>query len=214
MTSLIQAPFRFFVLGFVFTLTNLQVYGQCQVVSTHWPGATFAPGRIVLVVPPEGISASTLQTALDNWSYLNGRYVDCYGPTFDEIASTGEQINLDYTDLGMLDNKIVRGQTDIDGATYYPSNISFGRLAYVNMGINSAVTYPETITELIAHEIGHLQSLDDCRGCPRHSSVMVDDANVTTINDSTGLPGPTNCDIMWVVSAVTDYVCPLPSCFR
>jgi hypothetical protein len=158
------------------------------------------------VQPPGGIPTSSLQTALDNWSLLNGRYVDCFGPTFDVIASTGEQINLDYRDLGMIGNRTVRGQVDIDGALYRN-----GRIFYVDMAININLTNPDTITELLAHEIGHLQALEDCTACPVHSSVMVSEGNVQNLNDSTGLPGPTNCDIAFVVSAVTEYGCPFPT---
>lgn len=59
--------------------------------------------------------------------------------------------------------------------------------------INPLVTVPEALTQVTAHEIGHTMGLAECTNCGGKTSVMHDPA--PSYNDTTGLPGPTTCDI-------------------
>ena len=78
------------------------------------------------------------------------------------------------------------------------------------MQLNSAMSNSSTIAEVLAHEIGHTQAMNDCTRCGLHSTVMETGDNVSSINDSIGLITPTACDITIVESVATDYVCPPP----
>jgi hypothetical protein len=81
------------------------------------------------------------------------------------------------------------------------------------MTINSAVTGPAALTEVIAHELGHTMGLGDCSypGCPIGSSVMESNVTgLTSVNQTIGDPGPTTCDITAVLTVAPDYFCPSP----
>lgn len=59
------------------------------------------------------------------------------------------------------------------------------------MQINPAETNPTALTEVVAHEIGHLNFLGECSACSLGSSVM---ASGDVMNGTSGAMGPTGCD--------------------
>jgi hypothetical protein len=95
---------------------------------------------------------------------------------------------------------------------------SVGRITSAAATINSNIplTFPNVMTEVMAHELGHTMGLDDCHypGCPISSSVMEDQVpgNIAPQWTSiTGQPGPTICDLGIMISVAPDYDCPSPT---
>jgi hypothetical protein len=59
------------------------------------------------------------------------------------------------------------------------------------MQINPGETNPAALTEVVAHEIGHLNFLGDCAACSLGASAM---ASGDVMNGTSGAMGPTGCD--------------------
>jgi hypothetical protein len=55
--------------------------------------------------------------------------------------------------------------------------------------LNTAVTVPAALTQVMAHEIGHTFNLEECENCGSTASVM--NGPVSNFNDTNGLDGPT-----------------------
>lgn len=148
----------------------------------------------VVVVQNSGVDYSAVDTALDNWN------LGCHWPQFYQTDfAQAEVIFLDSVDLGST-GTFARGVTHLNTA-----QIVNGRLYAVDISINSNITNASTITEVMAHEIGHTHALGDCSGCSLHSSVMVADVSISNINDSIGLSGPNFCDRAAVLMVAPDY---------
>jgi len=204
------------------------MFAQCAITPTLSKGYTWPPSSTVSIVN-YGVPSGDLQTAASNWSTdlllgfsFSGGSV-CYSPDFTTGVGTGETINMSFTTIpvesnppGGSDNQVsggvpvVRGLTDLEHATFAGTP---ARLYVVAVYINSAMTADAAITEVVAHEIGHTLGLADCNypGCAAGSSVMEANAPVSTINGTSGQPGPTSCDVSSVLSVATDYLCPPPS---
>ena len=64
--------------------------------------------------------------------------------------------------------------------------------------IDPRLTKPDTLTNAVAHELGHSFGLLDCYSCKQKSSVMVQFKNVNISNE---MVGPTPCDVAQVRAA-------------
>lgn len=182
----------------------------CSTPSTLTISYTWAPSAQVGVVNT-GVPSTGVSQALSNWNA--GLLAYCYSPTLYNGSFGSAQINMRYGPIPPPSNCpsgstcYTRGITDLPNATF-----NGGRLAGVNITINSAVTDTAAITEVVAHEFGHTFGLVDCNypSCPTGSSVMEAGAPTNSINGLIGQPGPTSCDINAVGSVATDYKCPPP----
>jgi len=167
---------------------------------------SWGPSSLVHIINST-VPSAAVTTGISGWNSMNGFY-QCFGPTFIADNNTGsEQINLSFTSLPTdpQTGATARGRTQLDTATFF-----LGRLVEVNMQLNSAMSNNSTIAEVLAHELGHTQSLGDCFRCGLHSTVMETGDAVASINDSIGLQAPTQCDLAIVASVATDYACPPP----
>jgi hypothetical protein len=173
---------------------------------------SWSPSATVAVVNDvvNPVPFTLVQNAVDNWSNELASLALC-SVTFTTGAGSGQVINIKYGSIPpdpRNPNKIARGITDYADASYLN-----GRLESVPITINTAVTDPTAITEVIAHEIGHTVALLDCVKCGLHTTVMESGDVVSSVNDSIGTPGPTGCDIFSILSALPDYQCP-PATWR
>lgn len=197
----------FLALGSTVTLV---VYA-CSFPGIHplrlrWPPAT------TVRVNNLGVPAASVQTAVNNWNsafLLYGfLYGLCYTPAFSLTSGSGPSIDLDYAFIESPPGSYVRGVTSLQSATLVGDKIFF-----VQITINTNVTNPDTITETVAHELGHTVALLHCTGCSFHSSVVVAGTPIPQGQDpwsySVGLPGPTGCDLFAVWTAAADYRCVL-----
>src|ERR671919_1254993 len=61
--------------------------------------------------------------------------------------------------------------------------------------IDPLLTKPKTLSNAVAHELGHSFGLLDCYSCQESSTVMLHFKNV---NLSNGMTGPSGCDVAQV----------------
>lgn len=68
-------------------------------------------------------------------------------------------------------------------------------IIWAHIVIDRLLTSPQTLTNAVAHELGHTFGLLDCYSCKKRSTVMVQfkDANVPN-----GMDGPSLCDVVQV----------------
>lgn len=71
-------------------------------------------------------------------------------------------------------------------------------IKYAAILIDPGVTDPETLSNVVAHELGHTFGLLDCYNCPAGSTVM---NRMKGMNVSNGMVGPTSCDVAAVKRA-------------
>jgi hypothetical protein len=92
-----------------------------------------------------------------------------------------------------------------------------GRLIGLDIQIIKGMTYPQTLTNVFAHELGHTFGLFDCVRCATKSGggpTVMDTAeyppnghgwDYVGKNFTEGLPGPTACDLGVIDSHLSDY---------
>jgi hypothetical protein len=176
---------------------------------------TWAPSTAV-VVYNSGVPSNSVAAAIQGWDLAYEDMLNttpkkiCYLPLFYSTGpGTGQRINMSYGPIGNVAGCtspcIVRGITYLNQATFLN-----GRIDSVSVVINSLVTAPTAITEIIAHEIGHTEGEGDCfyPACPIGSSVMESGVQTTSPNNLIGLPGPSCLDESVVISVAVDYECP------
>jgi hypothetical protein len=153
-------------------------------------GYTWAPGswvRVQDLLVPSG----SVDTATYNWN-SSLSLGTCNSPSFSTSGGSGPTLDLSYAPLESPPGVFKRGETFLNQATYVA-----GRLYSVGITINSNVINSDTITEVLAHEMGHTVGLAHCSGCPFNSSVVVDGRPLPAGSDPwsfpIGLPGPTYC---------------------
>jgi hypothetical protein len=71
-------------------------------------------------------------------------------------------------------------------------------LTWATMVIDPALSNPKTLTDAVAHELGHNFGLLDCYSCKPKTTVMNQFGPVNVAND---MPGPTSCDVAQVKAA-------------
>lgn len=71
-------------------------------------------------------------------------------------------------------------------------------LAWATIVVDPRLTNPGTLTNAVAHELGHTFGLLDCYSCKQKSSVM---RQFKSVNVSNEMNGPTACDVAQVKSA-------------
>ena len=78
---------------------------------------------------------------------------------------------------------------------------------YAQIVIDQSYTNPEILAAIVAHELGHSLGLLDCFACERGSTVMgrfntiFKLLNIQIANRSSGVSGPTPCDLLQVRAA-------------
>lgn len=70
-------------------------------------------------------------------------------------------------------------------------------LTWANITVDPLLTNHETLTNAVAHELGHSFGLLDCYSCKARSSVMIKFRNVNVSNE---MDGPSGCDLAQVKS--------------
>lgn len=206
MTTFLRHIFAALVIILVGWGCNYYALGDCPILINRNPKlASWERQRYVLVNVDPNLPLSAVQTALDNWTAASGGQIECFGPILSDTFGNGPDITLNYTTIPMQGANTFRGLTHLDTAMF-----NFGRLWHVDMDLNSLMTDPDAITEVLAHELGHTMTLGHCNGCALASSVMVDNVSIPTIDSLIGLPGPNDCDISSVIMVANDYACPPP----
>lgn len=74
-------------------------------------------------------------------------------------------------------------------------------IRYAAILIDPAFTNRETLTNAVAHELGHSFGLKDCYNCKSGSTVMI---KLKAMNVSNGMSGPTACDVAQVKAAYVE----------
>ena len=72
------------------------------------------------------------------------------------------------------------------------------RLTWATIVIDPLLTSPKTLTNAVAHELGHSFGLLDCYSCRQKSTVMI---QFKTVNAANEMDGPTVCDVAEVKRA-------------
>lgn len=68
-------------------------------------------------------------------------------------------------------------------------------MTWANIVIDPRLTNPKTLTNAVAHEMGHSFGLLDCYSCEESSTVMIQFKNVNVSNE---MNGPSGCDVAQV----------------
>ena len=163
---------------------------------------TWPPGAVVSVLADSNLQVFNEATnAINNWNDANLGF--CYAPLLSLGTGPAPSMSFSY---GPIANDPITGAPRRGLTT-----ISFSsRITSANSIINWNIptTFPNVITEVIAHEIGHTMGLNDCNGCVIYSSVIVSGANVPQWTGTAGQPGPLSCDIAVEIGVAFDYICP------
>jgi hypothetical protein len=81
-------------------------------------------------------------------------------------------------------------------------------LTWATIVIDPLLTSPKTLTNAVAHELGHSFGLLDCYSCKEESTVMI---QFKTVNASNEMNGPTLCDVAEVKRAYQKFAAQLKS---
>jgi hypothetical protein len=158
--------------------------------------STWAPGSEVKVYVFEKDFADGelpyLLTALEAWntvSDLTGSRV-----TFEFKGKTAIQLyceNCLTIRRGSVFDKSNRHLATLTASSGNRNEI----ITWANITIDPLLTKPKTLTNAVAHELGHGFGLLDCYSCKTRSTVMVRFENV---NVSNHMDGPSDCDLAQV----------------
>ena len=84
-------------------------------------------------------------------------------------------------------------------------------LTWATIVIDPLLTSPKTLTNAVAHELGHSFGLLDCYSCKEESTVMI---QFKTVNASNEMNGPTTCDVAEVKRAYQKFAAQLKPSLR
>lgn len=139
-----------------------------------------------------------------NPSPSDGNTLPSSGPTF--IVDNEEQIpNVQSPDCP-TGGCIVRAQTAS------PPDTQTGQTSSAHTWLDSRVTDPEAVLEVMTHEIGHPAGFGDCDYCLDDESVMAPTPIGSSLNDYNAkgrVASPTPCDNQGLLNA--NYPCNRPS---
>jgi len=198
------------VIGLLFTTTafNLSVTAQKQTPTTRceigrnaaaigfwtWPAGThvnvyvrrgdFRPEELPYLVKP-----------LREWNHVS--QVTSSGVTFDYAGITDEQLICErcLTIMrGSVFDKTKRHVTETQAYSVHRDQL----IAYALIIIDPALTNLETLSNAVAHELGHNLGLLDCYRCAKNSTLMV---GFKGLNIPNTVAAPTACDVAQVREA-------------
>jgi len=199
MRNLVRLVIFAAVVGYLAGVSSACTNPPSEDRSRTWPPAT-----LVYVLPDSQVDTfNALTGAINNWNAGLANY--CNAPTFSFSFSSPNTQTVTRGPIPPPEPGLVaRGTNDL--------HIS-GRIQYADMTVNENIplTFPNVMTEVIAHEIGHTVGLNDCSGCDIYSNVMVTNVpGVPTWTGTQGQPGPTSCDTNVMILVAPDYACPPP----
>lgn len=195
MKHLLSAAVLFIVL---MTTTSALAQSPCKVGVQAPPVgfSTWAPGsEIKVYVFEKDFAASELPfllTALDTWnaaSDLTGTKV-----RFQYKGTTASQLyceNCLTIRRGSVFDKSHRHLATLTVST----GTRYQVITWANITIDSLLTNPRTLTNAVAHELGHGFGLLDCYSCKTRSTVMIKFKDVNVSNE---MDGPSGCDLAQV----------------
>jgi hypothetical protein len=190
-----------FILVFVITVWAISAAAQVQNsvvacrVGSQAPAFGFwtwaANSRVKVYIRSSDFAAAEvpyLLTPLRNWDAAS--------------AETGSGVRFNYQG-GALEQElcencltIMRGQV-FDRTTQHATELRVFSargdqiITYAAIVIDYSLTNPRTLTNAVAHELGHNLGLLDCYTCKRRSTVMNQFRAMNVVND---MEGPTDCD--------------------
>jgi hypothetical protein len=184
---------------FVITATATPALSQSCKVGVHAPPVgfwTWAPGgQIKVYVLKDDFAAAELPfllAPLDKWNAVS--------------AATGANVSFEYKGTtnsplhcencltvtrGPVFDKQKRHLTEL--RTYSAARDRI--MTWATMVIDPRLTERETLTNAVAHELGHSFGLLDCYSCKASSTVMLQFKDVNVSNKMTG---PSACDVVQV----------------
>lgn len=95
---------------------------------------------------------------------------------------------------GVVFNKKQRHLTELQAYSVRGDRL----ITWATIVIDPALTNPKTLTDAVAHELGHTFGLFDCYSCKAKSTVM---NQFSSVNQAIEMPAPTTCDVAQVKSA-------------
>ncbi|HKY26809.1 MAG TPA: hypothetical protein VJM12_02570 [Pyrinomonadaceae bacterium] len=176
-------------------ITTARAQSPCKVGAQAPPVgfSTWAPGSKIKVYVLEKEFADDelpfLLTALDTWnavSDLTGSKV-----RFEYKGTTASQLyceNCLTIRRGSVFDKSHRRLATLRASTGTRNQI----ITWANITIDPQLTNPRTLTNAVAHELGHSFGLLDCYSCAARSTVMIKFGDVNVSNE---MDRPSGCDV-------------------
>lgn len=182
----------------VLILSVTPALSQCKVGVDAPPAGfwTWAPGSQIKVYVLESdfkeSEVAFLLAPLKNWNAFS--------------AATGSNVNFEYkgrtvTPLYCENCLTIRRGTVFDKSKRHLTELqtySAARdriMTWANIVIDPRLTNFKTLTNAVAHELGHSFGLLDCYSCKESRTVMIQFKNVNVSNE---MNGPSNCDVAQV----------------
>lgn len=151
---------------------------------------------------------TALAQALTNWN--NARLLNCSGvvfgiPTYNATPIAGPTISVGSLtsykfQVYKLDPPDGSGDRGLTAGKVYPGHYTVTSWSYLNTNVSD----PSALTQLLAHEIGHTFGLLECNFCGATQSIV--NGPAPSYNDTNGLTSPTTCDNV-KVKEVGMYIC-------
>ena len=186
------------IIALVLSVTATPASAQCKVGVDAPPVGfwTWAPGSQIKVYVLESdfkeSEVAFLLAPLKTWSAFS----DATGSKVD-FEYKGTTVKPLYCEncltirRGLVFDKAKRHLTELQ--TYSAARDRI--MTWANIVIDPRLTNPETLTNAVAHELGHSFGLHDCYSCQKRSTVMVQFKNVNISNE---MNGPSSCDVAQV----------------
>jgi hypothetical protein len=161
----------------------------CTNPPTQLAKTTWAPGAQVTVNINPTFSQpkrDAMLAAFINWQDSSGNNSGVtFSFTYNSTPITGPNTHQVNSQVPSGGGQAETGGTSNSGNTHRES-------AFTN--IDSRVTDPTALAQVMAHEIGHTFGLDDCTTCAAGTSVMTLPACCNYNNTTAGRSGPSPCD--------------------
>lgn len=136
-------------------------------------GASWAKdAQVTVIINPNDFTSwerTAIQEAFIRWQNANPNSGVTFTFTTGSQPAPGSEGNTHYVHRG---STTTGGDTNI-GFTGTPATQGNVVTSAITI-IDSSITRPSTITNMMVHEIGHTFGLDDCVGCPQGSTIMSD----------------------------------------